>query len=115
MINFLQQAFNAKTTGSALAPLIGVLTITSALPLGLFWLQAGWPAYAALLLPVLVLGYLLRVYDHLLKNDPNRLHSEAHIQQMKTLDLMGDNLSGQGRLTGPAISNPYVEEIDERR
>lgn len=108
-------ASKAHTTGSALTPLLWAVATLSTFTIVLYGIKAGWPAHVALGLDAVVIIYLLYVYNHLLRTDPDRLHSEAHIQQMRSYDVLGDNVHGSVAIEGSIVGNPHLEHADEHR
>jgi hypothetical protein len=110
----MMQAFGAKTTGSALTPLLWAFGTSASLTLGLYWAKLEWPAHTALGVTIAILMFIFYVFNYLLRNDPNRLHSEAHLQNMRSLEVMGDSISGRPELTSRPMTNPFIEGQHER-
>lgn len=112
----LNDTTKTKLGGSALTPILFMTGTVATFTTGLYIKGVGWPAHVGLVFTGGLLLFFLRVYWHLLQNDPNRLHSEHHIQRMRSMDLMGDNLIGPAiSTTFTATGNPALESIDEHR
>lgn len=111
----LTQAIRSKSTGSALTPLIWMIGTISTFCSVLYLSRAGWPAHAAFAIDTGLILYFLYVYNHFLRNDPDRLHSESHLQQMKTISLMGDSQSSGLIVNAPPVGNPYLQGSDDEQ
>lgn len=74
--------------------------------------MAGLAAHVALAATIAVLGYFIYVYNFLLHNDRDRIHSEAHIQNMRTIDgkLMGDDQRSITTVGNMPLGNPNLLE-----
>jgi hypothetical protein len=111
----LTQAIRSKSTGSALTPLIWLIGTVSTLCSVLYLSGAGWPAHAVLGFDAALILYFVYVYNHFLKNDTDRLHSESHLQQMKTIGLMGDSQSSGLMINAQPAGNPYLQGTDDEQ
>jgi hypothetical protein len=105
----------ARVSGSALAPILVLFGTSSAFAATLYWLGAGLAAHVATGFSGLLILYFIYAYNHFMVKDPNRLHSEHHIQQMRSMELMGDSLYGGVVLENVPAGNPHlVGEVGER-
>lgn len=101
-------------TQSALNPMLWLsgLCIFAFIPIAL-WTDSDFRFLFALLLlsPVLV---AMLAYVYFMIVDPDRLHSEKHRQEMRRMELLGDNLIGRPAPTlSLPSSNPIAESGDE--
>lgn len=107
-------AVRQKVAGSALSPLLWLFGTCSAFCAALYAANAVVAGYIALGLTCIVLAVTLYVYIYLLNRDPNRLHSEHHIQQMKAIDTLGDSQAGKV-IEGIPVSNPFNGVSDDNK
>jgi hypothetical protein len=112
-MNVFEVATRMKVGGSALTPLLLLIGLCGTLSVGLYGAGAIIPGHIALAMTVLVVLQALWTYNYLLLKDRNRLHSESHIQQMRTIDLLGDSNAGPV-IDTKAVSNPYNGGHDGR-
>lgn len=105
----------ARVNGSALAPILVLFGTSSAFAATLYWLGAGWPAHVAAGFSGLLILYFMYAYNHFMIKDPNRLHSEHHIQQMRSMELLGDSLHDGPVLENVPAGNPHLlGDVSER-
>lgn len=116
MFPLLNHASKARTTGSALSPILWCIAFSAAFTAALFTAGADGAATIAFSLTIALFFFFVGVYIFLLVYDRDRLHSEQHIQQMSRM-LMGDSVSGHPRKTieTTAVGNPALEMSDELR
>lgn len=107
----LNLAMRIKTTGSILTPLLWMFATSGTLCSALYFANAGLPAHLTLGMTGFIGCFILYVYTHFMKNDPDRLHSENHIQQMKSIGLMGDSVHGGPVIDADIARNPHLGEI----
>lgn len=111
----LNLATRVKTTGSILTSLLWLFATSGALTSSLYIANAGWPGHLSLAMTFIIGFFTLYVYSHFMRNDPDRLHSENHLQQMKSIGLMGDSVHGGVVLAGDGARNPHLGITDEHR
>ncbi len=102
-----------KTAGSILTSLLWMFGTSSALCSTLYAVSAGLPAHLALGMTFVIGIFILYVYSHFMWNDPDRLHSENHLQQMKSIGLMGDNVHGGPLIDADVARNPHLGSLNE--
>lgn len=102
----LNIAFKQKVGGSALTPLLYLFGACATFCVGSYASGSALAGHVALGMTCFVLLVTVGVYLFLLFKDRDRLHTENHLQQMRTIGLLGDNLTGPV-LEGAAVANPY--------
>lgn len=111
----LNLATRVKTSGSILTSLLWMFGTSSALCSTLYFARAGVPAHLALGMTFLIGFFILYVYWHFMSADPDRLHSENHLQQMKSIGLMGDSVHGGVTIDTDIARNPNLGTLNDHR
>lgn len=109
MINLVQKA---STLGSVLTPLLWACGALYTFTVSMYLAVGGVPAHLALSAALLMTAYLTFYYTFWQRKDPDRLHSEAHLQEMRRLDVMGDSNNGP-MIDAQPVANPYIGHENE--
>ena len=109
MIDLVQKA---STQGSVLTPLLWACGALYTFTIAMYGVVGGVPAHMVLALAIGMTGYLAFYYSFWQRRDPDRLHTEAHIQAMRRLDVMGDSNHGP-MIDAEPVPNPYIGQQDE--
>lgn len=109
MINLVQKT---STLGSVLTPLLWACGALYMFTLGMYLAVGGVPAHLVLAAALLMTANLMFYYAFWQKRDPDRLHSEAHLQEMRRLDVMGDSYNGRV-IDAEPVANPYIGHENE--
>ncbi|MDG4670876.1 hypothetical protein P9A16_07060 [Shinella sp. 838] len=97
-----------------MTPLIWMCGALYTLTTALYVAGAEVPGHIAIGMSFAMTAFVAGYYIYWQRTDPNRLHSEAHIQEMRRIDLLGDSNRGPV-IDAVPVGNPYVGEIDGQR
>lgn len=110
LVNLVQKV---STTGSVLSPLIWLTGALYTMTVVLYGVVGDFPAHASLGVAFIMTLYVAFKYEYWQEKDPSRLHSESHLQEMRKIELLGDNVSNGPLIDAEPVANPFGESSDE--